>query len=215
MTELPHSSETFRRDLLAWADRGNLREFPWRDLEKSIYEVFIAEFFLTQTPAENVAEVYPEFVAKYPSLAALENTTSDELAEVISPLGFQRMRAEALTEIAAQNERLPTDRQSLLALPRVGPYIADATLCFGARERRPIVDRNVARIYDRVFGDDWPNDDARQRTFAAAMLPDGATAVRRYNLALLDFGAEICTKRSPSCDSCFASDYCKFYRAED
>lgn len=48
--------EQFREGLLEWADE-NLREFPWRDPNASLYEVFVAEFFLTQTPAENVARV--------------------------------------------------------------------------------------------------------------------------------------------------------------
>lgn len=212
MTDLPPTAEQFRRDLLAWADDGNLRSFTWRDPDASVYEVFVAEFFLTQTPAEHVADIHPEFVATYPSLAALSEATSEELAAVIEPLGFQNMRADALTEIAATHDVLPVEREGLLALPRVGLYIADATLCFGTGERLPIVDRNVTRVYDRFFGDAWPSDDTGKRAFAAAMLPDEATAVRRYNFALLDFGASVCTKQDPACETCFAATYCRYYQ---
>jgi len=39
----------------------NRREYPWRESNRTLYEVFAAEFFLTQTPADNVAAVYPSF----------------------------------------------------------------------------------------------------------------------------------------------------------
>jgi A/G-specific adenine glycosylase len=52
---------TFRPALLKWG-QGHQRNFPWRERDRSFYEVFVAEFLLTQTPAENVATVYPRFV---------------------------------------------------------------------------------------------------------------------------------------------------------
>jgi A/G-specific adenine glycosylase len=33
--------------------------------------VFVAEFFLTQTPADNVATVYPGFIERFPTLDAI------------------------------------------------------------------------------------------------------------------------------------------------
>lgn len=204
------TADRFRRDLLAWAD-GNLREFPWRRPEASLYEVFVAEFFLTQTPASNVATVYPAFLEAFPSLHAIRAADVESVTAAIEPLGFQNMRAEALKAIAAGHEDLPTDPESLEALPRVGPYVANATLCFAHGIPLPILDRNVERVYSRLFGDEWPSSRRARETAAEAILPDADA--RRYNLALLDFGADVCGP-TPRCEACFATDYCEYYREQ-
>lgn len=211
---MSHSrEEQFRSALLEWAE-GNLRDFAWRDTDRSLYEVFVAEFFLTQTPAENVAEVYPRFLELFPSLNDLEVTEPNRIEDVIEPLGFQRMRTEALNTIADQYDVLPRARDDLLSLPRVGPYVADATLCFGMDEPLAILDRNVVRVYDRIFAAEFPDDEAGRRQFADSLLPDDGRLARRYNLGLLDFGAVLCTKRSPKCERCFASSYCEYFQDE-
>lgn len=210
--ELPNSGERFRDDLLEWGEE-NRRDYPWRNRDRSFYEVFVAEFFLTQTPADNVARVYPSFLNQYPSLVALRESNRAELEASIEPLGFQRMRTEALTEIAADYDTLPQQRDDLLNLPRVGDYVADATLCFACERPLPIVDRNVVRTYKRVFEPTFPESPFERRAFAKRMVPDDGREARLYNLSLLDFGALVCQKRNPRCKTCFASDYCSYYKS--
>jgi A/G-specific adenine glycosylase len=199
---------TFRSALLEWG-REHQRDFPWRERDRSVYEVFVAEFLLTQTPAENVATVYPRFVERYPSLDDLREASRDDLIDLIEPLGFYNMRADALKQIAAEYDRLPETGTELTDLPRVGDYVANATLCFAKDEPLPILDRNVERIYRRVFEDQWPASRAEQREFASRMLP--SDDARAYNLALLDFGAAVCGP-DPNCNVCFATAYCEYYQ---
>src|SRR6056297_1648545 len=136
----------FREDLLEWGEE-NLREYPWREPDRTLYEVFVAEFFLTQTPADNVAAVYPRFLKRFPTLDAIAEASEDELVEAIEPLGFQNMRAVALKQISSTHEQLPTEPEPLLELPRVGRYVANATLCFARGDQLPVLDRNVERVY--------------------------------------------------------------------
>jgi A/G-specific adenine glycosylase len=163
--------ERFPSELLAWGTE-NVRQFPWRDPDASLYEVFIAEFFLPQTPASNVAEVYPLFVERYPTFDSLRDASEDDLVEIIRPLGFYNQRAEALVEIADTIDTLPTDPSELRELPQVGTYIAEATLCFAEGEPYPIVDKNVRRVYGRIFADEWPDSTSEQRDFARHLLPE-------------------------------------------
>lgn len=197
----------FRENLLEWG-KENRREYPWRESDRTLYEVFVAEFFLTQTPADNVATVYPRFVERFPTLDAIAETGEDELVEAIEPLGFQNMRAEALKQIASTHDHLPTEPESLMDLPRVGRYVANATLCFTHGDRLPVLDRNVERVYSRVFRRTWPETEADQLAFTQRLVPDDA---RAYNLALLDFGALVC-QTEPLCEQCFANEYCVYFR---
>lgn len=211
-TPPPEHADEFRSHLLSWGV-DNQRNFLWRDPDRSFYEVFVAEFFLTQTQANNVAEVYPTFLERFPSLVAIAQADPDEIESTIEPLGFQRMRTDALIKIADQYSTPPRDRDDLTDLPRVGPYVADATLCFACERPLPIVDRNVVRIYNRVFDSDFPDSESNQRAFATQMLPGDGSEARRYNLALLDFGALLCQKLDPKCETCVASEYCRYYNS--
>ncbi|NIC00242.1 hypothetical protein [Halobacterium sp. R2-5] len=197
----------FRADLIEWGTE-NRREYPWREPDRTLYEVFVAEFFLTQTPADNVEAVYPRFLEQFPTLDEIEEASEEELVEAIEPLGFQNMRAGALKQIASTHDHLPTDPDSLMDLPRVGHYVANATLCFARGDQLPVLDRNVERVYSRVFRDTWPETESDQLAFTQRFVPGQA---RAYNLALLDFGALVC-QNEPLCEQCFANDYCVYFR---
>ena len=205
----PFKATLFTKGLLRWA-RRNLREFPWREEGRSLYEVFVAEFFMTQTPAQNVAAVYPQFISKFPTLSDVRSATLQEIATAIEPLGLQNRRARALKAIASKWDELPTVMDHLVALDRVGPYVASATLCLALGQRLGVVDRNVRRIYRRLLGEDWPTSEAAQMEFATLMVP--RRAPDKFNMALLDFGALIC-KKVPLCHDCFASAYCAYFAA--
>ncbi|UPV99964.1 hypothetical protein M0R88_15785 [Halorussus gelatinilyticus] len=204
---LSKAERRFQADLLEWGEE-NRREYPWRESDRTLYEVFIAEFFLTQTPADNVAAVYPKFLERFPTLDEISKASEDELIEAIEPLGFQNMRAGALKQISSARDHLPTEPESLMELPRVGQYVANATLCFTGDDRLPVLDRNVERVYSRVFRDTWPETEADQLTFTQRLVPDEA---RAYNLALLDFGALVC-QTEPLCERCFANEYCVYFQ---
>jgi len=187
-----------------------LREFPWREEGRSLYEVFVAEFFMTQTPAQNVAAVYPHFISKFPTLSDVRSASLEEIATAIEPLGLQNRRARALKAIASKWDELPTAMDRLVDLDRVGPYVASATLCLALGQRLGVVDRNVRRIYRRLLGKDWPTSETAQVGFATLMVPRRNPG--KFNMALLDFGALIC-KKVPLCHRCFASEYCEYFAA--
>jgi A/G-specific adenine glycosylase len=112
------------------------------------------------------------------------------------------MRAEALDEIADEYDDILCDPDELRTLPRVGPYVADATLCFALDEPLPILDRNVVRVYDRLFRDEFPDTESERREFADGVVPDDGREARQYNLTLIDFSVLVCMKRDPECETC-------------
>jgi len=202
-------AEAFRSHLLLWSEE-NFREYPWRDTD-SHYRVLVAEILLQKTFADKVEPIYEEFVDRYPYLEALADVETEAVASLLKPLGLQNVRARALIDIANEYalEGVPNDKEELLQLPYVGPYAANATLCFGFERRRPVVDANVVRIYNRAFGADFTPQDDEAWELADRMLPDDD--YQRFNLALIDFGAKICTADSPHCQECFYRDQCEYY----
>jgi len=208
----------FPVDLMHWYE-VHRRSFPWRDDNLTPYKVFVAEMLLRKTTAEAVEPVYKEFIEQFPDLQSLEQVETEEITELIQPLGLHNKRAEALKDIVDQcPNTLPDTREELLELPHVGPYIADSTLCFGYGRKQPIVDANVARIYSRLLGKDFGTGHQMYRNqelrgLVESDLPE--TGFKDFNWALLDFGAKVCTARSPCCEECFANEYCTYFQEEN
>ena len=205
----------FPADLIKWYGEHR-RSFPWREDGLTPYRVFVAEMLLRKTTAEAVDPVYKDFIKQYPELSSLRAADIEEIAKLLQPLGLHNKRAKAFKNIAEQCPRgLPDTREELLELPHVGPYIADATICFGYGRKQPIIDANVARIYARLLGKDFGTGhqmyrNQELRELIESNLPE--TDFKEFSWALLDFGAKICTARSPNCEQCFASDYCEYYQ---
>jgi A/G-specific adenine glycosylase len=201
--------ENFRSALLSWAF-DNLRRFPWRETTDP-YEVLIAEILLQKTAAEKVEPIYEKFISTYPSPAELAEANRDELADIIYSLGFQNQRSKALVSIgqALRGSGVPDDDERLLELPYVGRYAANAILCFAFDEPRPIVDANVVRVYNRIFDTDFDYRDEAAWQFAEEVLSEADPW--GYNLAILDFAAEICAPKTPNCEECFFTDQCSYY----
>jgi A/G-specific adenine glycosylase len=173
----------------------------------------IAEILLQKTAAEKVEPIYEEFISIYPSPAELAEANRDELADIIYSLGFQNQRSKALVSIgqALRGSGVPDDAERLFELPYVGRYAANATLCFAFDEPRPIVDANVVRVYNRIFATDFDYRDEAAWQFAEEVLPEADAW--EYNLAILDFAAEICAPKTPNCEECFFTDQCSYYRS--
>lgn len=200
----------FVTTLIEW-ERKSSRTFPWRN-DPTPYEIIVAEVLLQATFAEKVAPVYKTLIERYPEPEALARANESELKELLRPLGLQQRKATWLRSIGQRliDDGSPESYEDIKALPGVGEYGANAILCFGFGERRPIVDTNVIRIYNRLLSLDLKDsEDANAWELSEAFLPE--RDFEEYNLALLDLGAEICTSQDPACKTCPVNDYCDYY----
>lgn len=169
---------------------------------------------LRKTAAPRVAIVVEQIWSAYPSAESLASAEQAELTARLRPLGLHRVRARALRESATvmvetYGGHPPRDRRALMRLPHAGRYVAAATRCFAFGEQEPVVDANVARIFERFFGLTAERqlhlvDDLWE--FAEVLM--GATPARAWNFALLDFAALVCRSRSPCCVDCPVARRC-------
>lgn len=207
-TAEPKMRQYFRDRIRAWYQEHQ-RDFPWRHTCNA-YETLIAELLLQQTDAPKAAKVYEGFVASFPTPADLAQAKAKRVLTFIRSIGLD-YRAKRLVAIAREIEErfcgeMPADRESLVSLPGVGPYIANAVLATAFGERAAIVDTNVVRVVARFFGVrsalKRPRTDPRLWQFAEQLLPRKAARVREWNYALLDFAAILCRHRHPRCQIC-------------
>src|SRR5438128_2423306 len=91
----------------------------------------------------------------------------------------------------------------------IGRYTAGALLTFAYGQGEPILDTNVRRILRRMFFGNRPVSDRALWELSAAVLP--RRRAYDFNQALMDFGATVCTARSPACPRCPLRSSCRAY----
>jgi A/G-specific adenine glycosylase len=160
--------------------------------------------------------VYTRFIERFPDIASLDQAPAEEVLEILRSLGlgwraanFKHLAHAIMTRHAGE---VPRDREALLALPGVGPYVADAVRCFAFHEPSTLVDTNTVRVAARYFGFDYDPESRRRpaviQAVSALIEPDRAA---RSNYAMLDFAATICRARDPDHARCPLAERCVFY----
>jgi A/G-specific adenine glycosylase len=196
------------RRVLDWYGE-NARDLPWRDPATTPWAVLVSEVMLQQTPVARVLPVYAEWLARWPTPAALAAVPAGEAVRTWGRLGYPR-RALRLHECAiAITDRhdgvVPSDVGTLLELPGVGAYTARAVAAFAHGQRVPVVDTNVRRVVARAVdgaGEAGPPSTARDLAAVEALLPLEDATAARFSVAMMELGALVCTARSPRCGDC-------------
>ena len=169
----------------------------------------VSEILLHQTWAGKVVPVYEQVLAKYPTPHALANAKAGKLRTMLTPLGLL-YRADTLKALGQSiendfNGQVPTAAKALLSLPGIGPYTSSAIRCFAFGETTTIVDTNVVRLASRFFGIRYTSTRASVARDVGLVMEQALprrSATRRFNYALLDFGAMLCTHYAPACTRC-------------
>jgi len=188
---------SFTRKLLAWYKR-NARVLPWRET-RNPYAILVSEFMLQQTQVSRVVEYFPRFMARFPTIGSLAAARPKAVMEQWDGLGYYA-RARNLHKLAKQvaetGDRIPDDPENLRTLPGVGRYTAGAVACFAYEKPVPTVDTNVRRVLERAFGSKEVWELAEQ------LVPKKGERAWRFNQALMELGALVCTARKPKCPEC-------------
>lgn len=212
--------DSFIEALLEWHKSNNRNYLFWRKTKNS-YHVLVAEVMLQKTTAKQVQGLIENFLERFPRILDLTNARTEDIEELITPLGMEHRRArvfKSLAKIIAEKHdgRIPSSEKELLALPGIGRYIANSVLCLAFGRETPLLDTNIVRILERVFS--LKSRKARARTdnmiwdFVRRMTPSGKS--RDVNLALLDFGALVCKSGKPKCKVCPINKFCDYYLSE-
>ena len=214
----PAKVKEVQRRIIEWYELYGDKHLPWRSA-KSGWEVLVASFLLRKTTTAQVVKVYSEFLKRYPSPEALLKSSEEEVKGLIRPLGIEHQRSKHLIALAREIVRrfggqVPCDKESLKELPGVGDYIASEVLLVACNQPEPLLDRNMIRVLERVFGvkssKKRPHTDKALWRFAKTIVPVEPEQARKFNYGILDFARKICTARSPKCSACSLRGICSF-----
>ncbi|MGA1010904.1 MAG: A/G-specific adenine glycosylase [Ilumatobacteraceae bacterium] len=204
MTEAPSISEEVVSELLAWGG-PRLRDLPWRRT-RDPWGVLVSEVMAQQTQVARIIPRWEAFMERFPTPESLAEAPLADLLRLWQGLGYPR-RARALHEAARRirdSGRFPSTVEQLMDLPGVGPYTARAVAAFAFDLDVGVLDTNVGRLLARLAGERLRP--AAAQSMADDLVPKGDAWI--WNQVVMDFGATVCTARSPRCDHCPVSGRC-------
>ena len=209
--------DRIRSRLLAWYAR-TARDLPWRR-SKNPYRVWVSEIMLQQTQVDRVKEYFARFLAAFPDVESLAAAREDSVLRLWEGLGYYRrarqLHAAARALVAEHGGRFPRTAEGLRALPGIGRYTANAIASIAFDAPEPIVEANSRRVLARLAGYgrplDGPAGDEPIWEIARRLVP--RTAPGRFNQALMDLGAIVCTPARPRCSACPLAGCCAALRA--
>ncbi len=168
---------------------------------------------LQQTQVETVLPYFERFIQKFPTLKALANASEPDVLHLWAGLGYYS-RARNLLKAAQQivethDGKIPSDYDTLIALPGIGRYMAGAILSIAFNKPYPIVDGNVRRVLSRIYG--WKDENPTAIWTAAEDLAKSAEP-RVVNQAMMELGATVCSFRAPRCLLCPVQSFCVAFK---
>jgi A/G-specific adenine glycosylase len=204
---------SFRRALLSWYDQHR-RELPWRR-DRHPYRIWVSEIMLQQTRVAAVLDHYARFMQRFPTVQALSVARGKSVLAVWSGLGYyhraRRMHQAAKVIARERGGAFPRSAEEWLDLPGIGRYTAAAITSIAFDAPIAVVDGNVERVLQRLFGDSTRREATWQR--AEDLLDHKRPG--DFNQAMMELGAMVCTPRAPQCLICPANLFCQTRGVEE
>ncbi|MGF1763158.1 A/G-specific adenine glycosylase [Aliivibrio kagoshimensis] len=210
---------SFSQAVLNWYEQFGRKTLPWQ-IEKTPYKVWLSEIMLQQTQVTTVIPYFERFMDRFPTVEDLANAEQDEVLHLWTGLGYYaraRNLHKAAKIVVEQYQGLfPTNIDDVIALPGIGRSTAGAVLSLSLKQPHAILDGNVKRTLSRCFAvEGWPGKKpVENRLWEIAELHTPKRDVEKYNQAMMDMGAMVCTRSRPKCEICPVNTLCEAKAAD-
>jgi len=207
---MPADIAPVRRALLAWHRRHG-QHAPWRE-SGDPYQALVAAVMAQQTQMSRVLPKFDEFVAAFPTVEALAAAPTAEVLRRWAPLGYnmRALRLHRAAKLIARRGGFPRSAAELQEIDGIGPFTAAIIASFSFGEAAPAIDTNMRRVLARLVGGSGALSDRELLPAAQSLISRRAPG--RWNQAMMDLGAAVCTSRAPQCGVCPLARWCRSRR---
>ena len=207
----------FQKAVLDWFDQYGRTNLPWQQ-DTGAYPVWVSEIMLQQTQVATVIPYFERFMRSFPTVHDLAAAPLDEVLHHWTGLGYYA-RARNLHKTAQQvvtdfQGQFPDNVTQLIELPGIGRSTAGAISSIAFKNQASILDGNVKRVLARFSATEgWPGK--REVVEKLWLIAETFTPLERiadYTQAMMDLGATLCTRSSPSCSECPLMAHCVAFK---
>jgi A/G-specific adenine glycosylase len=201
-----------REALISWFE-DNGRDLPWRRT-RDPWRVLVSEVMLQQIQVKRAVPFYERFLTRFPTVESLAEAPLAEAIRVWEDLGRYRrvvyLHRTARIVMEEHDGKVPSNPEELVELPGIGPYTAGAVACFAHERDAAFLDTNMRRVLHRYFFGLKATTTATDKELlrvAGELVPPKRGW--RWNQALMETGALVCTARRPRCEGCPLREGCR------
>jgi len=178
------------------------------------YQLLVAVILSAQCTDKRINQITPALFERFPDPASLAAASVEEIFTYIRSVSYPNNKAKHLSGMAKMlieqfNGEVPSSHEDLQKLPGVGRKTANVIVSVVFDEPAIAVDTHVFRVANRI------GLTIRARTpLAVEMqltqnLPKETLGVAHHWLIL--HGRYICVARTPKCEICPLTWFCKYY----
>lgn len=174
-------------------------------------QLLIATMLSAQCTDERVNQVTKTLFQKYESVDDYANANIEELEHDIRSTGFYRNKAKNIINCAQRlrNEfhgQVPSSIEDLTSLAGVGRKTANVIRGNIYHIPSIVVDTHVMRIANRLQFTNSQNPEQIEQELMKEIPREHWILI---NIQWISFGREICNARSPKCEVCRVTQYCR------
>jgi endonuclease-3 len=178
------------------------------------FQLLVAVILSAQCTDKRINQVTPALFERFPTPQALAGSTPEEVFNYIRSVSYPNNKAKHLVGMAKMlvevfNGEVPSGLDDLQKMPGVGRKTANviASVVFDAPAIA--VDTHVFRVANRIGLTAKATTPLAVEKQLTEYLPQDVLGVAHHWLIL--HGRYICVARSPKCDICPISWFCKYY----
>jgi endonuclease-3 len=178
------------------------------------FQLLIAVILSAQCTDKRINQVTPALFERFPTPATLAASTADEVFTFIRSVSYPNNKAKHLVGMAKMlvdvfNSEVPSDIDQLQKLPGVGRKTANVIASVVYDAPAIAVDTHVFRVANRIGLTTNARTPLAVEKQLVEYLPKDTLAIAHHWLIL--HGRYICVARSPKCDICPLTFFCKYY----
>jgi endonuclease-3 len=204
------------KEILELLDRRYGTEYVCYLNYETPWQLLIATMLSAQCTDARVNTVTKTLFQKYDTLEKFASAKLQELEQDIKSTGFYHNKAKNIIActgrlVEVYGGEVPKDLEALTSLAGVGRKTANVIRGNIFHEPSVVVDTHVKRI-SRKLGLTKEEDPVKIEYDLMKKLPKDHWIL--WNIHIITFGRTICTARSPKCQECFLTRYCKGYKKD-
>lgn len=178
------------------------------------YELLVAVILSAQCTDKRVNMVTPALFERYPTPEVLKESTSDEVFTYIKSISYPNNKAKHLVGMAKLlvdkfKGEVPSTVEELQEMPGVGRKTANVIASVIYSQPKMAVDTHVFRVAARIGLTTNAKTPLAAEKQLVKNIPQDKIHVAHHWLIL--HGRYICLARSPKCDICPLTGFCKYF----
>ena len=178
------------------------------------FQLLIAVILSAQCTDKRINQVTPALFERFPNPSALAASTPEEVFTYIRSVSYPNNKAKHLVGMAKMlsevfHNEVPSDIDQLQKMPGVGRKTANVIASVVYDAPAIAVDTHVFRVANRIGLTTNARTPLAVEKQLVEYLPKDTLAIAHHWLIL--HGRYICVARSPKCEICPLTWFCKYY----